>query len=70
MNEMTVKCVAQRRGSTKDSDYHGPSIAKFSEVLRQGLGAEEGRDRLAAWEERWDGHHIPAKSKSQVQPGV
>lgn len=44
INEMSVKCMAQKGGSTKDDDYHGPNFTKFSEVLRQGLGAEEGRD--------------------------
>lgn len=50
INEMSVKCMAQKGGSTKDDDYHGPNFTKFSEVLRQGLGAEEGRDPVATWQ--------------------
>lgn len=49
INEMSVKCVTQKRDSTKANDYHRPNMmTKFSEVLRQGLGAKEDRDHLAA----------------------
>lgn len=61
INEMSVKCRAQKRGSTNDSEY--------SEDFRQELGPEEGRDPLAAWEVRWDHHQVPTKAKSQVQLG-